>query len=178
MWLLPVSLAESANQMLLMNSSSLPPPPPPPPPHPPPPPPPPIHSWPLTGIPAFLGSNNAAAAAALISAGSNYRRENIIPYPQPEYGTLDPKETRQQRRQKWLYILYPVTSASLIIRKVSLKNQIDRAGEMAQRLRAPDCSSRGPEFNSQQPHGGSQPSVMGSDDLFWCIWRQLQCTDM
>jgi hypothetical protein len=26
-----------------------------------------------------------------------------------------------------------------------------------------DCSSRGPEFNSQQPHGGSQPSVMGSD---------------
>ena len=22
------------------------------------------------------------------------------------------------------------------------------------------CSSRGPEFNSQKPHGGSQPSVM------------------
>jgi hypothetical protein len=22
-------------------------------------------------------------------------------------------------------------------------------------------------FNSQQPHGGSQPSVMGSDALFW-----------
>jgi hypothetical protein len=39
-----------------------------------------------------------------------------------------------------------------------------------------DCSSRGPEFNSQQPHGGSQPSVMGSDALFWCVWRQLQCT--
>ena len=28
------------------------------------------------------------------------------------------------------------------------------------------CSSRGPEFNSQQPHGGSQPSEMGSDALF------------
>jgi hypothetical protein len=28
-----------------------------------------------------------------------------------------------------------------------------------------DCSSRGPEFNSQQPHGGSQPSVMRSDAL-------------
>ena len=26
-----------------------------------------------------------------------------------------------------------------------------------------DCSSRDPEFKSQQPHGGSQPSVMGSD---------------
>jgi hypothetical protein len=25
-----------------------------------------------------------------------------------------------------------------------------------------DCSSKGPEFNSQQPYGGSQPSVMGS----------------
>jgi hypothetical protein len=31
------------------------------------------------------------------------------------------------------------------------------------------CSSRGPEFNSQQPHGGSQPSVMGSDAVFWCV---------
>ncbi|CAO2624518.1 hypothetical protein LEMLEM_LOCUS18409, partial [Lemmus lemmus] len=28
------------------------------------------------------------------------------------------------------------------------------------------CSSKGPEFNSQQPHGGSQPSVMRSGALF------------
>jgi len=43
-----------------------------------------------------------------------------------------------------------------------------RAGEMAHQLRAltalPD-----PEFNSQQLHGGSQPSVMGSGALFWCV---------
>jgi hypothetical protein len=32
-----------------------------------------------------------------------------------------------------------------------------------------DCSFRGPEFNSQQLHGGSQPSVMGSDALFRCV---------
>jgi hypothetical protein len=33
-----------------------------------------------------------------------------------------------------------------------------------------DCSSEGPEFNSQQPHGGSQPSfVMRYDTLFWGI---------
>jgi hypothetical protein len=32
------------------------------------------------------------------------------------------------------------------------------AGEMAQWVRAPDCSSEGEEFKSQQPHGGSQPS--------------------
>ncbi|CAO2642185.1 hypothetical protein LEMLEM_LOCUS26074 [Lemmus lemmus] len=29
------------------------------------------------------------------------------------------------------------------------------------------CSSKGPEFNSRQPHGGSQPSVMRSGALFW-----------
>ena len=33
-------------------------------------------------------------------------------------------------------------------------------------VKSSDCSSRGSEFNSQQPHGGSQPSVMGSDALF------------
>jgi len=43
-------------------------------------------------------------------------------------------------------------------------------------VKSTDCSSRGPEFNSQQPHGGSQPCVMGSDALFWCVWRQLHCT--
>jgi hypothetical protein len=30
-----------------------------------------------------------------------------------------------------------------------------------------NCSSEGPEFKSQQPHGGSQPLVMRSDALFW-----------
>jgi hypothetical protein len=30
-------------------------------------------------------------------------------------------------------------------------------------VKGTDCSSRGPEFNSKQPHGGSQPSVMGSN---------------
>ena len=29
-------------------------------------------------------------------------------------------------------------------------------------------SSKGPEFKSQHPHGGSQPSVTKSDALFWC----------
>jgi hypothetical protein len=31
---------------------------------------------------------------------------------------------------------------------------------------------RGHEFKSQQPHGGSQPSVMRSDALFWSVRRQ------
>jgi hypothetical protein len=42
-------------------------------------------------------------------------------------------------------------------------------------VKSTDCSSKGPEFNSQQPRGGSQPSVMGSNALFWCVWRKLQC---
>jgi hypothetical protein len=36
-------------------------------------------------------------------------------------------------------------------------------------VKSTDCSSRGPEFKSQQSHGGSQPSVMGSDVFFWCV---------
>jgi hypothetical protein len=35
-----------------------------------------------------------------------------------------------------------------------------------------DCSFKGPEFKSQQPHGSSQSSVMGSDALFRCVSRQ------
>jgi hypothetical protein len=36
-------------------------------------------------------------------------------------------------------------------------------------VKSTDYSFRGPESNSQQPRGGSQPSVMGSDALFWCV---------
>jgi hypothetical protein len=51
----------------------------------------------------------------------------------------------------------------------SFKKKQTRAGEMAQWVRAPDCSSEGPKFKSQQPHGGSQPPVMRSDALFWSV---------
>jgi hypothetical protein len=36
-------------------------------------------------------------------------------------------------------------------------------------VKSTDCSSEGPEFKSQQPHSGSQPSIMGSNALFWCV---------
>jgi hypothetical protein len=36
-------------------------------------------------------------------------------------------------------------------------------------VKSTDCSSENPELKSQQPHGGSQPSVMRSDALFWYI---------
>jgi hypothetical protein len=36
-------------------------------------------------------------------------------------------------------------------------------------VKSTDCFSRGPEFSSQQPHGGSQPSIVRSDAFFWCV---------
>jgi hypothetical protein len=57
----------------------------------------------------------------------------------------------------------------LLQNKNAFKKLGIRAGEMAQWVRAPDCSSKGPEFKSQQPHDGSQPSVTRSDSLFWSV---------
>jgi hypothetical protein len=34
-------------------------------------------------------------------------------------------------------------------------------------VKSTGCPSKGSEFNSQQPHGGSQASIMGFDALFW-----------
>lgn len=34
-------------------------------------------------------------------------------------------------------------------------------------------SSSGPEFNSQQPYSGLQPSIMKSGTLFWSAGRTL-----
>jgi hypothetical protein len=36
-------------------------------------------------------------------------------------------------------------------------------------VKSTDWSSEDPELKSQQPHGGSQPSVMRSDALFWWV---------
>jgi hypothetical protein len=36
-------------------------------------------------------------------------------------------------------------------------------------VKSTDCSSKGREFKFQQPHGGSQPSVMRFDTLFWGV---------
>jgi hypothetical protein len=41
------------------------------------------------------------------------------------------------------------------IKRKNVLKEKRRAGEMAQWVRAPDCSSEGQEFKSQQPHGGS-----------------------
>jgi hypothetical protein len=47
----------------------------------------------------------------------------------------------------------------------------DGAGEMAQPLRALTALLKVSSLKSQQPRGGSQPSVMGSDAFFWCVMK-------
>ena len=34
-------------------------------------------------------------------------------------------------------------------------------------VKSADCTSKGPEVNPQQPHGGPRPSIKGSDALLW-----------
>jgi hypothetical protein len=74
----------------------------------------------------------------------------------------------QQLKASWI-------STNIQFQKVlfAIKNHLFKmyihAGEMAQWVRAPDCSSEGQEFKSQQPHGGSQPSITRSDSLFWSV---------
>jgi len=53
-------------------------------------------------------------------------------------------------------------------KKISIKSKT-MGWRDGSEVKSTDCSSRDPEFKSQQPHGGSQPSVMRSDALFWCV---------
>jgi hypothetical protein len=46
------------------------------------------------------------------------------------------------------------------------KCQLERDGSV---VKSTDCSSEGPEFKSQQSHGGSQPSVMRFEALLWGV---------
>jgi hypothetical protein len=57
----------------------------------------------------------------------------------------------------------------LLFKRAAFKECIIRGWRDGSEVTSTDCSSRNPDVNSQQPHGGSQPSVMGSDALFWCV---------
>jgi hypothetical protein len=51
----------------------------------------------------------------------------------------------------------------MYIKKISNKKKIDEedwSWRDGSAVKNTDCSSRGPEFNSQQPHGSSQPYAM------------------
>jgi hypothetical protein len=55
----------------------------------------------------------------------------------------------------------------ILVSRMTLQNMYARGwrGDLA--VKSTDCSSSGFQFKSQKPHGGSQPSVMRSDALFW-----------
>jgi len=61
------------------------------------------------------------------------------------------------------------TLAKRVKMSVLPKEKTDEGWGDGSAVKSTGCSSRGPEFKSQQPHGGSQPSVMGSDALLWCV---------
>jgi hypothetical protein len=67
-----------------------------------------------------------------------------------------------------------MASTAVAVIKVSKDNQ-PWAWRDGLADKSTDCSST-PEFKSQQAHGGSQSSVMGSDALFWSVSRKLQYT--
>jgi hypothetical protein len=58
--------------------------------------------------------------------------------------------------------------ATFPLKKIKDKNkkQKTRGWRDGSVVKSTDCSSEGPEFKSQQPHSGSQPSIMRSDALF------------
>ena len=59
-----------------------------------------------------------------------------------------------------------MTSAFLYKLNIHLRMALLGAGEMAQWLRAQASLCRSHGFNSQDPHGGSEPSLRGYAALF------------
>jgi hypothetical protein len=52
---------------------------------------------------------------------------------------------------------------------IGIKNLVFGGWRDGSAVKSTDCSSRGPRFNSQHPHGSLQPSIIGSDALFWYL---------
>ena len=69
--------------------------------------------------------------------------------------------------EEWFYQLFCYASV-LVALETFLKGGAGgwRDGSV---VKSADCSSEGPKFKSQQPHGGSQPSITKSDALFWSV---------
>jgi hypothetical protein len=67
--------------------------------------------------------------------------------------------------------LQPIKARHLKLRKLwdLVLNEEIKGWRNGSAVKNNDCSSEGPEFKSQQPHGGSQPSIMRYDTLLWCV---------
>jgi hypothetical protein len=80
------------------------------------------------------------------------------------------KQQQQQQQQQQKTVGKKLTMQGLEFnpQKPLLKNQLWGCRD-GSAVKSTDCSSRGPEFNSQQPHGDLQPSVMGPNGTFCCV---------
>jgi hypothetical protein len=58
-----------------------------------------------------------------------------------------------------------IGSEQVLKAQVRYKKKLPRGWRDGSADKSTACTSRVPEFNSQQPHTGSQPSIMGSDAL-------------
>jgi len=58
---------------------------------------------------------------------------------------------------------------NVIVRRVHSYERMSWGWRGGSVVKSNDCSSRGPEFKSQQPHGGSQPFAAQSDSLSRCV---------
>ena len=81
----------------------------------------------------------------------------------PERGNPDTKEhTWYALTGKWILAQKLGIPKIQFTDHMTLKKKKDQRGRRdGTVVKSTDCSSRGPDFNSQQTHGGSQPSVMG-----------------
>jgi hypothetical protein len=74
-------------------------------------------------------------------------------------------------QSKYLYSLHNCTENPPKKNPFSSYHKTKKSGGWrdSSAVKSTDYSSEGPEFKSQEPHGGSHPSVMRSDALFWCV---------
>jgi hypothetical protein len=80
--------------------------------------------------------------------------------------TKQNKQTNTQKTNKQKTQPSPQANKNQSTKQVKAMRKGWRDGSV---VKSTDCSSKGPEFKSQQPHGGSQPSVTRSDALSWCV---------
>jgi hypothetical protein len=66
-------------------------------------------------------------------------------------------------------VVNAITTINSWTRRFILSYSLFPAHHEGKSWQEPVYSSEGPKFKSQQPHGGSQPPVMRSDALFWCV---------
>jgi hypothetical protein len=104
-----------------------------------------------------------------------------------DFGLLPPRTVREsasviETTSVWCSEMSPVYSCSCDLFRVpywraiqtsctilTIKSGLHGGWRDGSAANSTDCSAKGPVFNSQQPHGGSHPSVMRSDTVLWYV---------